>query len=150
MKTVGALSGAVVVFLLAVATPGCAGAGVQVTAARSLYPISMSGDVRDSTGTLLDARSLTRVGDLQTGRTRVGFLYSGLTPLSTFDISDDVNAQVAAVQGEAVVHLAVTVTGDCDFLNSLLVFNILPIWPGCVPVTINGVIVRRRPPPPGP
>jgi len=136
--------------LLAVAVGGCAGASVEVTAVRAAYPISLSGTVRDDHGVLLDARSLARVADFQVAKTRVGILYSGLTPASTFDISDEVNAQVAAAHGEAVVHLGVTVTGDCDFLNSLLVFNMLPFWPGCVPVEINGLIVRRKPPPSAP
>jgi hypothetical protein len=127
---------------------GCAGASVEVTAARAQYPISMSGTVRDGQGVLLDARSLRRVGDFGLETTRVGFAYSSVTPGSPLDISDQVNAQVAAVHGEAIVHLAVTVSGGCDFLNSLLVFNILPFWPGCVPVTVNGLIVRRWPPPP--
>jgi hypothetical protein len=73
-------------------------------------------------------------------------------PVATWDISDDVNAQVAVVRGEAVLGFTVTVSKDCAFLNELPLAVALPIWPGCVPITITGDIVRRRPalPPPAP
>lgn len=129
----------------ALAVAGCAGADVGITAQQSRYAISMSRSIRDQGGVLYDDRSLERVGILYADRTRVGFLYSLLTPFSTFDISDDVNAQVAAVGGEAVIGLTVSVSDACDILNNFPILNILPVWPGCVPVTVTGDIVRRRP-----
>jgi hypothetical protein len=104
----------------------------------------MSQVVRDGSGLLYDHQSLEYVGALHTGRTRMGFFYSALTPLSTFDISEDVNAQVAAAGGEAVVGLTVSASDSCDILNNFPILNILPLWPGCVPVTVTGDIVRRR------
>lgn len=127
---------------------GCAGASVEVTARRAAYPISMSGVVRDSTGAMLDTRSLKIVSQFHVEQTRIGILYSGVTPRSTLDISDEVNSQVAATNGEAIIRLSVTVDGSCSALNAFPVLNIVPIWPGCVPVTIDGLIVKRRPPPP--
>jgi hypothetical protein len=127
-----------------VVAAGCAGAHVEITARQSRYAISMSPVIRDSSGVLYDHQSLEYVGALYAGRTRMGFFYSALTPLSTFDISDDVNAQVAAVGGEAVVGLTVSTSDGCDILNDFPLLNILPLWPGCVPVTVTGDIVRRR------
>jgi hypothetical protein len=127
-----------------VVAAGCAGAHVEITARQSRYAISMSQVVRDSGGLLYDHQSLEYVGALYTGRTRLGFFYSALTPLSTFDISEDVNAQVAAAGGEAVVGLIVSTSDGCDVLNNFPFLNILPVWPGCVPVTVTGDIVRRR------
>ena len=136
------LRGLLVVALTAVA--GCAGAHVEITARESRYAISMSEVVRDRAGNIYDRSSLEPVGQLHADRTRVGFLYSGLTPLSTFDISDAVNSQVAATGGEAVIGLTVAASDGCDLLNVFPIFNILPVWPGCVPVTVTGEIVRRR------
>lgn len=133
------------VILLAGLMAGCAGATVEVTARRALYPISMSGAVRDSGGMLLDARSLQIVSGFHVEKTRIGIGYSGVTPRSTVDISDDVNAQVSAVQGQAIVALRITVDQSCNFLNSLPIFNAIPIWPGCVPVVLDGLVVRRVP-----
>jgi hypothetical protein len=129
---------------LLLTTAGCAGAHVEVTARQSRYTISMSQLVRDHNGTLRDPRSLDRVGSFYADRTRLGFFYSLLTPLSTFDISEAVNEQVAAVGGEAVIGLTVSASDGCDVLNNFAILNILPIWPGCVPVTVTGDIVRRR------
>jgi hypothetical protein len=127
---------------LGVLVVGCAGARVQVTAATSSYPLSMSGGVRDLDGKLYARPSLKKVGDFYVEKTRVGILYSAVTPRS-FDISDDVNAQVAGVKGEAVINLEVTVSEGCATLNGMPVLNALPIWPGCIPVIITGDIVRR-------
>jgi hypothetical protein len=126
------------------ATAGCAGARIDVTAERSRYPISMSDAVHDVEGQLHGPSSLKRVGELSVEETRIGILYSLVTPRPTCDISDAVNTQVAAAKGEAVINLAVTVSEGCAFLNEFPVLNALPIWPGCVPVTITGDIVRRR------
>jgi hypothetical protein len=123
---------------------GCAGAHLEITAESSRYAVSMSEVVRDRDGRVYDRSSLETVGQLHADRTRVGFLYSALTPLSTFDISDAVNSQVAATGGEAVIGLSVSASDGCDLLNVFPIFNMLPVWPGCVPVTVTGDIVRRR------
>jgi len=122
---------------------GCAGASVAVTANRSRYPLSLSQSVRDSTGRLYDARSLTKVGTLDVDQTSFGFLYSAVTPRSTRDFSDEINAQVAAAGGEAVVGLTISVRARCDWLNGFPLLDVLPIWPGCIPVHLTGDIVRR-------
>jgi hypothetical protein len=126
---------------------GCAGANVEVTARGAVYPISMSGIVRDNSGTLLDVHSMKIVSGFHLEATRVGILYSGVTPHGTLDISDAVNAQVSAAQGEAVIRLSITVEDSCDLVNTLPVLNAIPFWPGCVPVVLDGLIVKRRPPP---
>jgi len=107
----------------------------------------MSQVVRDQSGQAYDRNSLYTVGRLEAGGTRMGFLYSALTIPWTIDISDEVNQQVAAVSGEAVIGMTVSVSANCDWLNGFPFLNIIPIWPGCVPVTVTGEIVRRRPAP---
>ncbi len=131
--------------LVAATASACAGARVNVTANRAAYPISMSGCVRDNTGRLYERRELQTVGEFVSDGARVGFLYSLLTLPSSYDVSDEVNAQVAAANGEAVVNLRVTVTEGCAVLNEFPGLTALPIWPGCVPLTVTGNIVRRRP-----
>jgi hypothetical protein len=130
--------------LLATVVCGCAGANVDVVADKALYPISMSGSVRDNTGTLHDARSLKIVGAFDLEESRVGFLYSTATVRGKLDISEAINAQVQAVGGEAVIRLSITVDDSCHWVNELFPLNALPIWPGCVPVKIHGAIVRRK------
>jgi hypothetical protein len=126
------------------AAVGCAGARVNVTADRARYPLSLSPVVRDTSGRPYDARSLTKVGWLDIRKTTSGFVYSALAVPPTRDFSDEINAQVAAAGGEAVVDLTVTVAGGCGWLNGFPILNALPFWPGCVPVRLTGDIVRRR------
>jgi hypothetical protein len=126
------------------AATGCAGARVHVTAERSRFPISMSDAVRDRPGELYAPSSLQRLADFSVKSTKIGILYSGIAPGSPLDISDAVNTQVTAAEGEAIINLSVTVSESCAVLNSVPVLNALPIWPGCVPIAIEGQIVRRR------
>jgi hypothetical protein len=126
------------------AASGCAGARVNVTADRARYPLSLSPVVRDASGRPYDARSLVKVGWLDVLETTPGFFYSALTVPPTRDFSDEINAQVSAAGGEAVVGVTVTVAGGCGWLNGFPLLNALPVWPGCVPVRLTGDIVRRR------
>jgi len=128
----------------ALGASGCAGARVNVTADRARYPLSLSPVVRDGRGRPYDAASLVKVGWLDVRKTTPGFVYSALTVPPARDFSDEINAQVAAAGGEAVVGLTVTVAGGCGWLNGFPILNALPVWPGCVPVRLTGDIVRRR------
>jgi hypothetical protein len=123
---------------------GCAGASVSVTAVDARYPVSMSPVIRDATGRLHDQRSLQKRGTLTAKRTSLGFLYSTFAVRRSFDISNEINAQVSSVAGEAVVDLTVSVGSGCDLLNGFPLVGILPFWPGCVPVTVTGTIVSRE------
>ena len=130
--------------LCALVAAGCAGARVRVTADRARYPLSLSPAVRDARGRLQDARSLVKVGTLDVRKTTVGFVYSALAVPPARDFSDEINAQVAAVGGEAVVGLRIVLGDGCGWLNGFPILNALPVWPGCVPVHLTGDIVRRR------
>ena len=127
---------------VALTAAGCAGARVAVTADRAAYPISLSDSVADGSGKLWRRSELVKVGTFEAHHTSIGFAYSALTPRSTVDVSDDVNAQVAASAGEAVVGLEITSSGACA-LNNVPVLPILPLWPGCVRVEVKGDIVKR-------
>ena len=132
----------------ALAAAGCAGARVNVTADRARYPLSLSPAVRDGSGRLYDARTLVKVGWLDVHKMTTGFVYSALTVPPTRDFSDEINAQVTAVGGEAVIDLTISIGGGCGWLNGFPILNALPVWPGCVPVRLTGDIVRRSPPAP--
>jgi hypothetical protein len=123
---------------------GCAGASVRVTADRARYPLSLSPLVRDGSGRIYDARSLVKVGWLDVRKTTPGFVYSALTLPPTRDFSDEINVQIAAAGGEAVVGMTVSISGRCGWLNGFPILNALPFWPGCVPVKLSGDIVKRR------
>jgi hypothetical protein len=125
---------------------GCAGANVNVVASNAHFPISMSPVVRDQSGILLDGQSLVRVGEFEASSTKFAVVYS-MVPTGTFDISQEVNQQVAASGGEAIVNFKIRADDGCTALNAFPLFNILPFWPGCIPVMVTGDIVKRAPAP---
>jgi hypothetical protein len=129
---------------LMVAGSGCAGARVAVTAERTQYPVSLSGVVRDREGALLGAPALQKVGNFAAGKTAYGIVHSTVSLSGSWDLSDEINRQVKAAGGEAVINLRIAATDHCAFLNSVLIFNALPIWPGCAPLEASGDIVVRR------
>lgn len=122
---------------------GCAGARVGVSADSARYPVSFSGVVRDKSGHIYNRHALTKVGSFSAQRAPVGVLYSAWTFPSNYDISDEINLQVASSCGEAVVNLAISISDACTVLNGFPFLNALPSWPGCIPLTITGDIVRR-------
>jgi len=131
--------------LLVLTAGGCAGARFDITADSARYPVSLSPAVRDGHGRLYEPTRLRKVGNLTAGRTAVGLVYSAVSLPSRYDISDEVNAQVPAVGGEAVVGLAVSLSTSCNSLNLFPLLNALPLWPGCSSISITGDIVRRLP-----
>jgi hypothetical protein len=132
-------------FLLATSV-GCAGARVSVTADKAKYPISFSGAVRDRGGVLHAGPTLQKVGDFAAGRTSVGLLYSTVSLPGTWDVSEEINRQVQAAGGEAVINFRLAVTSSCTALNAFPLLNALPIWPGCAPLGATGDIVVRAGP----
>jgi hypothetical protein len=130
--------------LAALVGSGCAGARVNVTADHARYPLSLSPVVRDANGRPYDSRTLIKVGWLDVRKTTPGFVYWRMTIPPSRDFSDEINAQVAAAGGEAVVGLTISTSWGCDWLNVFPILNALPVWPGCVPVRLTGDIVKRR------
>lgn len=145
MRTEGlgrALGALVAVAALALGS-GCAGARTTVVADHAQYPISLSGATRDANGTIVGGdEELEKVGSLREDATAWGMLYSAIRLNPRTDVSRAVNEQVAKAGGEAVVNLKVR-GGHCasDFFA---IIDVIPIWPGCTKVVVEGDIVRVR------
>ena len=134
--------------LALVACCGCAGARTEVVAPTATVPISLSHAVRDGDGTLVPADRREVVGAFHDERTAWGMLYSVVKLTPTKDISSQVNGAVATSGGDAVVNLRVA-SKSCA-LNYFFPLTILPLWPGCTNVTVDGDIVHVRRDPPAP
>jgi hypothetical protein len=122
---------------------GCAGGRSMVVARDAEYPVSLSRGVRDAQGMLVPAADRSVVGKLHVVQKAWTILWSAVTINPEMDISRQVNAQVAAAQGDAVVHLTL-VTKHCDLNYFAFPFGLLPIWPSCADVDITGDIVKVR------
>lgn len=117
---------------------GCSGARGALRFDELKYPVSSSGYLYTSDG----GKRLETVAPMAFDVKVWGIGWS-IIPLSgDVDVSDEINKQIVAVDGEGVVNLTVT-TDNCG-VNYVWPLNLLPIWPGCVAVEIQGTIVRRQ------
>jgi hypothetical protein len=129
-------------FLASTAT-GCAGAATNIVAPTANIPVSLSSELHDEDGAIVDASRRTVVGKLDIKETAYAVLYSivDLNPLT--DISSAINQQVAASKGDAVANLEIEQL-PCG-LSFIYPLTMLPVWPGCVNVRVRGDIVRVSP-----
>ncbi len=135
-------SAASFVALVALASVGCAGARTEVVAPRAAVPISLSHAVRAADGSLVPAADREIVGTFHDERMAWGMFYSAVKLTPEKDISDEVNAQVARVGGDAIVTLRIE--AHACAATYFAVLNALPMWPGCTKITIDGDIIRVR------
>lgn len=113
------------------------------------YPVSSSPFVYAPDGQPVTLGALAQVGYIDEAVRLWGILYSWIPLSGTKDISDLINARIAAVGGEGVINLALHVS-NCG-INYIPFINWLPIYPGCTYVRVTGNIVKLvAAPPPGP
>ncbi|HSO34737.1 MAG TPA: hypothetical protein VLT33_19520 [Labilithrix sp.] len=136
---------AALVVLIGFVAPGtgCAGARTTVAADKAEYPISLSRAVRDPDGEIVSNERAVKVAPFRATSTAWGIFYSLLRINPRTDISEAVNAQVAAAGGQAVVNLRV-MAGHCA-MNTVAVLVSLPFLPGCTKVVVEGDIIRLVP-----
>ena len=132
---------ALVCFVVVLATTtGCAGGRYSLKADQARYPMSFSQALEGPNHErLVIGDGLERVGRFRTEVLAYGYLYSAIPwPV---DISEAVNTQIEAVGGEGLAEMRVINYG-CD-RNWFFPLTLLPIWPGCTEVIVEGGIVRR-------
>ena len=129
-------------FLLASVLGSATGCGVSswVTAPESEYPISMSSGIRDRDGTLVTAERKTVVGTYTQDYQACSMLWRLISFTGEKDISEDLNAQVKKVEGDAVTDLSVE--SSATFWT---VVTLIGIFPDCAQVRLRGEIVQVTP-----
>ena len=124
---------------------GCAGARPNLLFDGLRYPVSMTGTLLDEQGEPVGAIALEDLGPFEwEGKGRaIGYTFYQLNQL---DVSEPINHAISEVGGEAIKDLRVIApTHDCFHSNALaLGLNLLPFYPGCANIRIEGTIVRRR------
>jgi hypothetical protein len=121
---------------------GCAGARGNMRFDRLAYPASMSGYLRASDGQILPPTSLYRVANIKETHTFWGMCYSLAALNHSYDPCDAINRAVEAAHGDGIVNLRVSAKG-CGW-NYVPFLNLLPFWPGCTHVVIEGDIVTQE------
>ncbi len=136
----------VVLFVVIAGAAGCAGARPQIRFDTAKVPVSMSKTVLGRDGRPLGVQEQFPVGRFTAKRTGYAVAYS-FAQVSPFDFSEELNRQVGEVKGDAVVNLQVsTEKSGCTCLNIMPFIQALPIYPGCVEVSLEGDIIRSSPP----
>jgi hypothetical protein len=128
----------VIAALAALGTTGCSGAWAHVRADNAKYVISMSDGIRGPDGKILPENQVQSIGEFEASTKKWTMLWR-IIPLGTrtFDISDDVNEQVAKAGGNAITNLEVKAT-HCVW-NA---FTLIGILPDCGNVSVTGTVVR--------
>jgi hypothetical protein len=127
-----------VVSLALVSVSACSGMRSHVRADKSNYPVSLSEQLRGADGKLLQPSQKKNVGTFDV-------TYKGWTAFwtiipmvkRTYDISDDVNEQVAKAGGDAVVGLDVQ-SSQCAWNY----WTFIGILPGCGNMHLRGDIIK--------
>lgn len=130
--------------IIALSLISCAGARPRVSFDTAKVPVSMSGIVLGQDGRPLGPTDQLPVGRFATQKKGWAMAYSHL-PLNSMDFSEELNRQVEAIKGEAVVNLEVSINrSSCMTVGMLQLTEILPIFVGCVDVGLTGDIIRTR------
>lgn len=134
----------IIVLILTSVLIGCVGARPIVALNTAKVPVSMSGVILDNNGEPLYPNQQIAVGRFKAEQRGWAMGYSFLQ-LNPVDFSEELNKQVAAVDGVAVVNLEVASSGmPCVFLHVIQITQILPIFLGCNKVMIEGDIIRIK------
>jgi len=132
---------AISILALALLATGCSGARSHVVADSARYPISLSDGVRDQDGKLLPDEQKQVVGGFTYSYRAWGWLWRIVSFTGDHDISDAVNEQVAAANGDAIVNMSVK--GEMCLWN---LFTIVGVLPDCSNVRVRGHIIKAAPP----
>ncbi len=122
----------------------CAGGRGAIGFDSLQYPASMSGYLYNSEGHALPPESFV-IADHFSKQLKIwGLAYSWapVTKGSDTDVSGVLNAAIKKARGDGVIYL--TVTSTRCWMNNVPIVTLLPFWPGCANVTVEGEIVRRK------
>jgi len=130
--------------LLIVTASACAGARGALSFDTLQYPVSSSAALYTHDQRAVSGGQLESLGELHVTERIWSTFWSAIPLHGARDVSPPINTQIAQAGGEGAVGLSVE-TANCG-TNYIPLLNWLPIYPGCVLVTVRGQIVRRPPP----
>ena len=130
------------IVLLVAFLAGCAGGRGTVRFDSVKYPVSMSGYVYGPKQQALSPKSLKVVGEFSHSMRMWGVLFSLVPITGSVDVSDAINDAIAEHRGDGVINLKIRSEGCA--VNYFPALSLMPIWPGCADVTIEGQVVKRR------
>jgi hypothetical protein len=115
---------------------------MNITADHAQVPVSASNYVFDDAHRNTYDQDLQPLRKFSIVRTHCALLWGAL-PLGTsdWDVSDELDALVAAAGGEAITNFVVD--AETYPSNNVPILNMLPVWPVCGTFTVSGKVMRR-------
>ena len=129
---------------------GCAGARPKLRFDGVRYPVSMSQFLLDAEGQVVEPDDLAPLGIYSFEQTGYAIGYSQLQ-LSRLDLSKSINQRIEELGGEAIIQLEITAKKSPCLTANTIAFglNLIPLYPGCSGVFVQGIVVERKKPPKG-
>lgn len=119
---------------------GCGISGCRINFDNLKYPVSMSGSLYDPTGNLIGDGKGLKINQRFEYTTSLCSIFYSLIPLSrSDDMVEQMNKKIEVAGGDGMTN--VSVKSDYSMLTAAFPLSLLPMWPGCSKVTINGTIV---------
>jgi len=129
---------------LVLSATACAGARGSLSFDKLQYPVSSSAALYTTEERQVSGNQLEELGQIHVTERLWSTFWSAIPLHGTRDVSAPINTQIAQAGGEGAVGLSVT-AANCG-TNYVELLNWLPIYPGCVLVTVRGQIVRQPAP----
>lgn len=133
----------VLLFLASACLVGCTYVRPRITFEEAQYPLSMTRVLIGASGNRIGDAELQNVGKLSVEDSAWSIAW-GLIPVNGISVCEEINQQVAAAGGEAVIGVTVQLEGDPSLWNDIsnLTFLVLP-FPSSLLVRVEGDIVKR-------
>ena len=120
---------------------GCAAGSGTLRFKKLSYPVSMSPVLEDDSGKLLGTYDLEKRGKFKKEVTFTNLIWGLVPTTGSVDLSAEINKKIRGVKGEGIINFSVTaIPCGSNFIFQLI---IIPFWPGCTRVVVEGTIVRR-------
>ncbi len=117
-------------------TSACVGTRGRVVFDELRYPASLSPYLRPAT----DPAPPEVLGKFHIDDRAWGILYRQIELSGDVDVSEAINAEVERLGGNGVINLRVTLT-QCA-IDAVWLLNLIPMWPSCTSIEIDGEVVR--------
>jgi hypothetical protein len=128
---------------------GCSSTGGALTFDSVAYPASMSAFLYDHNSVpVVKGRELRTVHVFELTRTFWSIGYGAFPLTSGEDLSDSINAIVAAHDGVGIINLSITIApGVVNKIYSMLLYipSALPFVPSAADITLRGEVVKMDP-----
>ena len=120
----------------------CTGARGSIRLDKINKPTSFSALIYLNGEKKVKDKDLVTVGKLEVAKHFWGLVYSYVELSSDENVINEINRQIARHNADGIIDLNISAK-QC-IINRIIGLNLLPIWPGCMYVTLSGNLVKSN------